>query len=1199
MKAFILAAGLGSRLAPLTNHQPKAMVEINGQSMLERLILRLQKVGITEILINVHHHANSIIEFINSRNWNGLNIKISDESETLLDTGGAICNAKDFFTGNENILVHNVDIITEVDFSDLQQQHIKNGNLISLCVRNRKSSRGLLFDAENKLCGWTNNSSSEFKWVHRKKDIFQQKAYSGVYLASPDFASKIPFKGSFSIIDAWLKMAETENISAFDDNTENWFDLGTTEKIKNAETYLIENQKQEKFLEKVASKLCLLSKEEMTKTAVILPNKRSVTFLKKYFMHQRVNPLWLPDFCSVDEFMEKIANMSKADPLNLYFDLYDIHLKKEGNAAKSIEKYLTWAPMIIRDFNDIDLYLSNAKNVLEHISEARALMEWNLDMQELTELQKSYINFYQSLFGYYEDLKIKMLENASGYTGFIYRYNAENIEHLIENINWNNYIFAGFNALSPSEEKVFSHIKNNFKTSIFLDADEYYINKQENIPFQEAGINLKNLIKKWNLKNFDWVSNKLVSQPKNINFYDVQGQIGQVKLAGNLLQKMLNKNENQELLFDEDNKQTEKNQSISDTAIILADENLLLPLLSSIPETYNDGKNKLLYNVTLGYPISFSPLKGFINDWFELLINRQNSQKQEFRTQEIIKLFLNNILISCIDNELKSSINKISNTFFKNNISYVKYDEIMDLTETTKEKFVIKILFSEFKNTNKLLEKLVDLLLFLGDGLEESKSSKIILKEQLILFLKISKRFHVSGNASLEQLDIKTFSVLFFQLLSSYEISLKGEPLSGIQIMGMLETRALDFKNLIILSANEGVIPQSGIPDSFIPFDIRNTYGLPLPKDKNSVLSYHFFRLMQYAENINIIYNTSSEGIGTGEPSRFLRQIDLELSKLNKNIKLNHHKLNLNSHDSNKEIVIYKNNEALKILQKKAKSGFSPSLLNTYISCKLKFYFQYILKLEKETEIEASVESNTFGSIIHDTLEELYKPFIGKYIDVDFLKKSLKNLDTILNKYFIKHFKTQNFKQGRNLLIWEVSKKYIENFISSEIKELKGKQRMIVGLEENFKISTSFNGVYLKGILDRIDSDNESRSIRIVDYKTGKVLARDLHIKDLDLLLSDKKYSKAFQVLFYKYLYLNSIKGRTNESVKTGIISIRNLSGGFLEFNLKEEIENPMQEFESLLEKLIDEIFDPKENFTQTADKDICSYCDFKHICNR
>ena len=1190
MKAFILAAGLGTRLAPLTDDRPKALVEVGGITMLERLIVKLKKIGITNILVNVHHHSALVLDFLktNEKQWEGINIEISNESGKLLDTGGAIKKASSFFDGDENILIHNVDVVSEVDFSELQKYHRKNNNLVSLCVRERVSSRSLLFDAQNKLCGWTNNKTSEFKWVKQETESFIRKAYSGVYLASPEFAKKIPFEGSFSIIDTWLKMAETENISAFDETTQNWFDLGSIDKIKTAETYLKETEQSQKFLERVAGELKMLTQVELIKTVVILPNKRSVIFLKRYFNKGRVNPIWLPDFLSIDEFMESLSGMSKADPLSLYFDLYEIHKKHEGSNAKTSENFLTWAPMIIRDFNDIDLYLSNASDVLKHVSEARAMKEWNLDGQELTSLQKSYIKFYQSLYGYYEELKAKMLKNSNAYSGFVYRYNAENIESLSRNSKWENYVFVGFNALSPSEEKVFAYIKDNFKTSIFFDADEYYIKKHALLPLQEAGINLNKLIRKWRLNDFNWLTSGLMNGKKEINIYDIQGQVGQVKLAGNLLlEKLQHKDENINIA--------------EETAIVLADENLLLPLLSSLPVNDHVGNNNISYNITLGYPINYSPLRGLIYDWFEVLINRQNNSNRQFRTQSISNLVFNNILMTGISAKDRNQLKLLVAKLVDNNIAYVDFGELSKLyiafNETLRN--LLDLLFSEVNSVNSLLNKLIDLLLFLGQFKGNTKNARVsILNEQLGLVLKFCKRLTITLNSNKEDLDLKTFSILFFQLLSSYEISLKGEPLSGVQIMGMLETRALDFKNLIILSANEGILPKPGIPDSFIPFDIRNAFNLPLPKDKNTVLSYHFFRLLQFAENIDIIYDSSSSGLGVGEPSRFLKQIELELCGLNKNINLKKTSLTFASSNNVKPIRIEKNKEILKVLTEKAKSGFSPSALNTYISCKLKFYFQYVLKLNKEKEIEASVESNTFGSIVHDTLEEIYSPFKGKLIDTKILKSKLSNLDSLLSKYFLKHYKTKNISQGKNLLIWEVSKKYVQNFVHSEIAELKDKQRKIRNLEQNIslEINTGTSQVLLKGIIDRIDSDAFDKSIRIIDYKTGKVEAKDLKPKDINLLATDNKYSKAFQVLFYKYLYLDTLELDGNE-IETGIISLRNLSAGFLKIQLKTE--NLMEEFEGLLFSIIDEIFDSECDFEQTDNADACTYCDYKNICNR
>ncbi|PLX11023.1 MAG: hypothetical protein C0598_09190 [Marinilabiliales bacterium] len=1184
MKAFILAAGLGSRLKPLTDTKPKALVEVAGITMLERLISKLVNIGIKNILVNVHHHSQMIIDFLNEKKWEGINISISNESGELLDTGGAIKFAADFFNGNENILIHNVDILSDIDFQKAEEFHNTNNNLITLCVRDRETSRKLIFNLENQLIGWTNIKSKEFKWVNEKNAEFSKNlAYSGIYISSPEFASKINKKGKFSIIDIWLEMARKEKISAYEDNDSNWFDLGSVDRIKRAEDFLYQQKLSEKFLVKVAREISALSHEKRIKTVIILPNKRSIIFLKKFLTQGKVNAFLLPEMYSIEDFMQNISGFTLADPLKLFFSLFHIYKDIYGSNARSFSEFISWAPMIIRDFNDIDLYLAKAEEVLKHISEARAIKEWNLDGSELTEMQLEYIKFYQLLYPVYQKFHAKMLEEKMAYAGFINRYISDNPEKIIEKQHWTDYVFAGFSALSNSEQKIFDYIKEKKNTNIYLDADEYYINESDyNLALQEAGKNIKNLIKNWQLNNYNFLTNRLINAPKKINFYATQSVLSQIKLASALI------TEKEDLYKD------------TETAIVLSDENLLIPLINSLPEKYPESVNSIKYNVTLGYPLTFSPLKGFLYDWINLLIeNKQDGD--EIRTRNLIKLLFSNVLISCLSNSQHSELKSITKYFIEENLSFIGRVDLLNLFKLRANSLTdfANILFSKNVNAEILNRSIVDMLLLLNEKLDKNSPKNLILKEQISNFLGLSKRFEISTLKDLKKLDIKTFSNLYFQLASNYNINLKGEPLSGIQIMGMLETRALDFKNLIIISANEGVLPKSGMADSFIPFDIRRNYGLPLQQDKNSVTAYHFYRLLQYAENISLIYDESSDGLGVGEPSRFLKQIELELTKLNKNINLKKHILNLQGNAEVSEINIKKNQRTIDILEEKALKGYSPSAINTYLDCSLKFYFQYILKVKKQEEIEVSVESNTFGSIIHDTLEEIYTPFVGKTISVDGLADSLKNLDAILIKYFAKRYNSRNIKFGQNYLIWKVSKQYIENYIKKEIRELKQTPIDIVGLEltKSFTLDNAKRKIKLYGIIDRVDRPSNTGSIRIIDYKTGKVEKNNLQPKELELIIQKTDFHKAFQVLFYKYLYQKSEK--INEDLETGIISLRNLKSGFMKFEIKNYSGDILSEFEVLLNSIFDDIYNPDKSFIQTEITDNCKFCDYKNICNR
>lgn len=1185
MKAFILAAGIGSRLKPLTDKTPKALVEVGGMSMLERLINRLVNIGITEILINVHHHSELLIKFIEENKWSDISISISDESGELLDTGGAIPYAKNFFEGKENILIHNVDILSDINFQEVEEFHTSNNSLITLCVRDRNTSRKLIFNLENKLIGWTNTTTNKFKWVNDNTSEFQKTlAYSGIYIASPEFASKINKSGRFSIIDTWLELAKTEKIFAYEDNESNWFDLGSVERIKKATKFIEKKESSEKFLEKIADELSLMSQQELINTLVVLPNKRSIIFLKKHLCSGKVKSVWLPEMLSIEDFMQKISGFTVGDPLKLFFNLFHVYKDIFGSNARSFGDFISWAPMIIRDFNDIDLHLAKAEEVLKHISEARAIKEWNLDGSQLTEMQLAYIKFYQALFPIYEQFHIKMKSENIAYAGYIYRYISDNIETLVDQLQWKNYVLAGFSALSKSEEKIFAHIKDNRNTKIFLDADEYFIREDDyNLAKQEAGKNIKQLIENWKLPDFKYLTKRLIDSPKKINLYGVQSPLSQVKLASSFISN------------------NEENYSDSETAIILADENLLIPLINSLPDKQPETDKAINYNVTLGYPLSYSPLKGFIYDWLQLLIEYKQDGSKQFRSRNLIKIFFSNVLISCLDKEQQSEIKLISNHFIAENISFIDRTELSELFNNKAKSLSLLagIIFKELTDSESVNRNIIEILLLLNEKLDENSPKNIILKEQINLFLGVSKRFELNAAGDFENIDLQTFSKLYFQLASNYSINLKGEPLSGIQIMGMLETRALDFKNLIIISANEGILPKAAMPDSFIPFDIRKNYGLPLPRDKNSVMAYHFFRLLQYAKNVSLIYDESSEGFGMGEPSRFIRQIELELCKVNDKIELKKHFLNIEGSVGEYKIIIKKNDKIMKMLDEKAKKGYSPSALNSFISCSLKFYFRYILKISKEDEIETSIESNTFGSIIHDALEEIYKPYVGKPIEVEGLKQSLKNLDGILLKYFEKHYNTKNIQFGQNYLIWKVSKQYVENFIKSELRNLKSDSIEIVGLEQNksYVINTDAGDIKLYGIIDRVDRSASSGLQRIVDYKTGKVDQKNLSPKILEDIIEKPDFEKAFQVLFYKYVYQKS--ERINADLDAGILSLRNLRNGFIKFSIKDYKGDIIDDFGKILNNLFGDIYSRENTFKQTENTKACEYCDFKNICKR
>jgi len=810
-----------------------------------------------------------------------------------------------------------------------------------------------------------------------------------------------------------------------------------------------------------------------------------------------------------------------------------------------------------------------------------------LDGKPLTELQTDYISFYQSLFIYYAELRSNLQLKDLGYKGMIYRHLCENIESLSKSWKGNSFILVGFNALSKSEKVIFKYLTKNFNSKTYWDIDEYYINPRKfGLTQMEAGRFINELISEWNLTDVKWMNNLLTTSKKEIEVHGMAKQISQVKFAG---QQLINW------------KETNKIESEGiDTAIVLSDENLLLPLLHSSPEL-KISNNNIPYNITMGYPLINSGLSRFIHQWMNLLIQAEEKRNSKYSTVNLINL-INNPIVKLLINDRGTTLPKaLTQEFIKINQVFLSNKEILDiLSELNKSylTFMFDILLITSLNPDNFINSLIELMQQIRASISK-KEAKLypILKEQLNEVYLIIKKIQTILQSNPDIISLKALQKIFLQLFRRSEINLKGEPLTGIQIMGMLETRNLDFKNVILLSANEGNLPKASNLESFIPFDIRHDNKLPLPKEQNDIYAYHFYRLLQRAENITIIYNTDSDKIGSGEKSRFILQLESELSKINKSLNLTDSITSVNiEHIPEKiPITISKNSDILERILKKAKSGLSPSVLNIYRNCSLKFYFREIINLKEISKIEPEIEFNVFGNVIHEVLYKIYSDFIGNKIDPKVLKENLSNVQSLLDEQFNEIYSGGNLKTGKNHLIYEVAKKYLTQFLTYEIQSKTTPLKQIIGLEEkiSLNISISNTDVVLKGYLDRIERSEDNNQIRIIDYKTGKVIPRDLELKDWDNI-SNNQFDKLFQLLFYAYVYRKKFNLADNPQL--GIYSLRMLSYGLIEPKLPNDTDHL---FENYLESLISEIFDSTIDFQQTNEHKNCSYCDYKNICNK
>ena len=630
-------------------------------------------------------------------------------------------------------------------------------------------------------------------------------------------------------------------------------------------------------------------------------------------------------------------------------------------------------------------------------------------------------------------------------------------------------------------------------------------------------------------------------------------------------------------------------------AVILADERLLVPLLSSVPAGTN-GETAFHYNVTLGYPLMQSPFYDLIYRWTQLMILRSEDASLRISLPALNGL-MQNPLMKMLDGRRLLD-------FFPLNRFYASPDEIMESAKNEQLKSLFRLLFFGWEKPGQFTEKLKNLLQKLQTLPAISEKKNILLCFQLTLMMQMVKLAEGIFSDQKQHFGFQSIQKILLQLMGRKEVSLKGEPLTGIQVMGMLETRNLDFERVIILGANEGILPKTGFQESFIPYDLRSAYKLPLQRTKTAVASYHFFRLLQRTRHAVIIFNSVPDVMGGGEVSRFVLQIENELTKRNPQIRVIRKVVNvpMAGPGNRQETTIRKEPDVIRQLKKMAEKGISPSALNAYVRCPLQFYYRYVAKIEVPEQPEVSVQSDTFGSVVHGVLEKLYKPHKGKLIDSKKLKTYLQqNLEALLLQEFQKNYGSHDLKYGRNLLIYNVARKYVERFVQNEIRMLDKEPLVLADTEKAVSATLDVDGypVKLKGFIDRIDKNPGNGKIRIIDYKTGSVDPKDLKLKTWESVITEKKYAKAMQVLTYAWLNSREQQGRVD--VVPGIISLKTAHSMFLPLTFPdaESFAEAIGQIEDMLKALITRIFDKEIPFSRTDDAKGCEYCDFKNLCNR
>ncbi len=896
----------------------------------------------------------------------------------------------------------------------------------------------------------------------------------------------------------------------------------------------------------------IFSKKKRCKNLIfVLPSQRSCVFLKEEILKKLPNSSFLPKIISIENYIQEIGDISLIDNTQLLFEFYSVYKKnipKEN--VESFDVFSQWATIALHDFNEIDSYLVNSEEFFLNLRDVKKLEEWFQDKKP-SQLAINYLQFFEFLHLLYEALNKTLKKNKFGYQGLIYKEAKDNLQFYINNNIENYIVFVGFNALNKAEEYIFQELLNNNIATIYWDTSEAILNS-----LNEAGVFLRKYKKEWayyKRNPFLWTESATLKN-QNIHLIGAPKNITQIKYAGELISKLENFNK---------------------TALVLADENLLTLMLNSLP---NNVKN---INITMGYSLNEIPIANLFDKLFKLHLNQQKFNKKtagQFYYKDVLNL-LNDPFLNKLYNE---TLQKITTKIKSENSIFLDLKTLKNKTSLTEEK-ELSLLFSLFEfSTNintviKICSDLINELKEFVDGVE---------KEYLYRFYTIFQQIETLNIKYNHITNLKTLTLFYNQILQNEKLSFQGEPLQGLQLMGMLETRALDFETVIITSVNEVVLPAGKSDFSFIPFDVKKHFELPTYQEKDSIFSYHFQRLLLRAKNIYLIYNTENDGYGSGEKSRFLTQLEISNPTIIKTIispKVQHLETPL--------IKIEKTKEVIQKLKEVFIKSISPSALSTYIYNPIRFYEQKIVGIKEDNEVEETIAANTMGSVIHDVLFEMYKPYLGAFLSKVNIAEMQKKCNTLLIKYFEKHYKKGNLQTGKNKLIFEVSKNHINRFLRQELQLLnQNRQLKIIALEEEIINEITIEGIdfpiKIKGIVDRIDElDGVTR---IIDYKTGKVEAKDLKINNFSVISEDYKHTKAMQVMLYSYLYKSKINKPISQ-LQSGVISFKNLKSGFLKINFSENprgmdyevTEEKIQDFMNEIKNLITEILDPNIPFTE------------------
>lgn len=953
------------------------------------------------------------------------------------------------------------------------------------------------------------------------------------------------------------------------------------------------------FLREIASVLLQPGAYNLQETCVVFPNKRARLYLSKYMGELTDKPVWAPRYLTISELMENASGYLIADRLTLLFELYKVYSEVSGS-GESFDAFYPYSETLLADFDEVDKYLISAGDLFGNLAGLRSIEGrfnyltdeqinlirrfWNtFDPENISEGQKTFLSLWELLPAVYDKLRSRLQSQNLAYEGMAYRKVIENLSGSVDikGMEYRKYLIVGFNALNACEERLFRYLKNLGQAEFFWDYDSWYTNND----IHEAGFFIRN-----NLRSFPAARainhENLMVNGKKIFFIPVSSNTGQATLLPRIF----------DILGIAGEKAKER------TALVLADEKLLIPVLYAIPGDVTE------VNVTMGYPLAGSAVYNLVDSLYELVRNsKPDQQGRPLWYYKDVLTVLNNPLLKF---RYKDLSDKVRQRVIDQNLVYLKEKDILP---DQGHDAIFTTLSPDIAIDRYLTEVIAAVMRHMAAQSGDSEAADPVQLEMLFLVYTFLTRLHdlLASHGIVAGADI--LFRLIRKMLRTMHLPFSGEPLAGLQVLGLLETRTLDFDHVILLSANEGILPRPADTPSFIPYSIRAGFNLPTPEHYDSITAYYFYRLIQRAKNVALVYDNSTGGLRTGERSRFLHQIFYEMSLPVQEI----YPATTMAQTPVKPVVIDKTGDVAMILERyKGQSGklLSPSAINEFLNCSLKFCFHHIMGLPQPEEVAEEIDARLFGNLLHKSMKILYSGFIRKPVTREILETVMKEghpIDKALDKAFHDELFGNSGDselrkiEGLNLIIRQVIRAYIQQLLKVEIET---DPFEIISLEEEYKVPVHLtvdgNPVELQvgGVIDRIDRRQDS--VVILDYKTGSVKNTFSSLESLFITGEKLRNDAVFQVLLYAYVYDRLHPGRV---IVPGLYFIRGSHSGDFSYFIKQgtkketvtDFASVKQEFEILLQQCLARMFNIHEPFTQTQNHKVCTYCTYAAICRR